>query len=204
MRLILVRHVESWWNSEGRMQGGKSDSEPSDRGLRQAQRIAQALSSERMDAIYSSPLKRAYITAEIIAAPHHVQVKVEPEFREIEAGELEGATFEYMMEHYPSFWEEWTKGNPEVCFPGGGESLTQLRGRVWRAFTPILSEHLQGEVAIVAHFYSVLAIVLSALKLPLSTIKQLGQDRGAIDTLELEGDVARLVCLNDTCHLKGI
>jgi len=204
MRLTLVRHAESQWNCEGRMQGGASDIELSLRGLKQARRIAKALSEERMDAIYSSPLKRAYNTAEIIAAPHGLKVRAEREFREIEAGELEGVTFEHMIKRYSSFWEEWSRGNPEICFPGGGESLVQLQERAWKAFTPILNEYSQGAVVIVTHFYPLLVVVLSALNIPLSKVMRLGQDRGAINTLEFEGGRAKLIRLNDTCHLEGI
>jgi broad specificity phosphatase PhoE len=59
-------------------------------------------------------------------------------------------------------------------------------------------------VVIVAHFYPLLVIVLSALNIPLSKVMRLGQDRGAINTLEFEGGGVKLIRLNDTCHLEGI
>jgi len=97
MKLFLVRHAESLWNEQGRMQGGLSDIPLSDLGREQARRIAMVLGKEEISAIYSSQLKRAVETAEATAQLHQLEVKIDANLREIEAGELEGITLEELI-----------------------------------------------------------------------------------------------------------
>ncbi|MFC1924252.1 histidine phosphatase family protein, partial [Chloroflexota bacterium] len=88
MRLILVRHGETSWNYQGRIQGCRSDTELSQKGRAQAEKIAIALRREKLGAVYSSTLRRARDTAQAIAQDCQLEVRLNHDLREIDAGEL--------------------------------------------------------------------------------------------------------------------
>ncbi|MET0692084.1 MAG: histidine phosphatase family protein, partial [Candidatus Binatia bacterium] len=92
MQIILVRHGATDWNLQGRCQGS-SDRNLSEVGVRQAEQIAERLSNEGVDAVYSSGLQRARQTAERISHPHNLPVLIDDAVRELDHGELEGLTF---------------------------------------------------------------------------------------------------------------
>jgi len=122
-RIILVRHGKTDWNRELRIQGGSSDTPLNEDGRQQAEKLASRLSQRSIQAIYSSPLKRAMETAQIIACHHNMEVVAEKSLREIEAGKLEGAT---SAELGVRFSELLTRDGVSYRVPGG-ESLADLR-----------------------------------------------------------------------------
>jgi broad specificity phosphatase PhoE len=89
--LLLVRHGETDWNAEGRLQG-HTDRPLSDLGRRQARQLAGELASEELDAIYSSDLARARETAEIVGERLGLPVVLDPDLREKDWGTWEGLT----------------------------------------------------------------------------------------------------------------
>ena len=89
-KVFLVRHAETDWNRERRIQGGGSDTPLNELGRQQAVCLARRLESEDLAAIYTSPLARARVTAQVIANEMGLPLIVEPALREVEAGELEG------------------------------------------------------------------------------------------------------------------
>ena len=93
MELILIRHGETIWNKEGRVQG-LSDIELSDVGLNQARKLALSIQDLNIKAIYSSPVKRAYQTAQIINEIHNAPIFLEPGLVEMDQGDFEGLTFD--------------------------------------------------------------------------------------------------------------
>src|SRR5712691_3796041 len=90
-RVYLIRHGQSVWNAEGRFQG-QADSVLSDLGRTQAARLSDALADVPLEAVYSSPLSRARLMAEAIAAPHRLSVVPVDDLREIGLGVWEGLT----------------------------------------------------------------------------------------------------------------
>ena len=143
-RIILVRHGKTDWNQELRIQGGSSDTPLNAEGRQQAENMASRLSQRSIQAIYSSPLKRAIETAEIINSHHNVEIMVEKSLREIEAGELEGAA---SAELGKRFSEILTQDGVSNRMPGG-ESLTDLQQRSWGLIQQINHKHLDGELVI--------------------------------------------------------
>jgi broad specificity phosphatase PhoE len=199
MRLILVRHCESQWNEEGRIQGF-SDPELNETGKEQAERVAQALRGEKINAVYSSPLKRAVETARAIAQKHQLEVKVDPALKEIDTGELEGLTLEELRRLYGDFLKEWKEGRGSLRMPGG-ESLEELQRRAWGAIQRIVQTHSDGAVVVVSHTFTNLIILCSALNMDLSSFRRFKQDVAAINILHFGERGAALLLLNDTCHL---
>lgn len=199
LRLILVRHGESSWNEEGRVQGFY-DAELSERGRQQAEHIAQALSPKKIAAVYSSPLKRALDTARAIAQAHLLEVHTDPDLKEIDLGELEGLTIDELRSQHSEFLREWREGRGSFRMPGG-ESLNELQERAWRAIRRIVPSHTQGAVVVVSHTFTNMSIICHALGLETSHFRRLKQDIAAISILDYDKKGFFLALLNCTCHL---
>src|SRR5579884_1391455 len=121
--LLLVRHGETDWNAEGRLQG-HTDRPLSDFGRRQAKELAERLSGERVDAIYASDLARARETAEIVGERLGLPVVIDPDLREKNWGSWEGLT-----------------GDERAGVEYEGETTEAHRDRVLRAIERIVERH---------------------------------------------------------------
>lgn len=149
-RIIAVRHGETAWNVDTRLQG-HLDIELNDKGRWQARRVAQALAQEPVAAVYSSDLSRAWQTAEHIAGGHGLAVQPEPRLRERAFGHFEGRTFSDIEKELPDQAERWRKRDPEFAPAGGGENLLQFRERVTDAVADLSARHPGELVVLVAH-----------------------------------------------------
>ena len=201
MKLILIRHGETEWNKQRRIQGCRSDTRLCPKGLEQADRLAAVLRKERMDAIYSSPMKRASETAQIIADACKLQVQVLNELREIDAGELDGLFERELTGPYETAWKEFRNGNASAPLPGG-ESLQDIQKRTSWAVDRMLEKHIDGTVVVVAHLLANLAMVCQALGINLGQIARFKQAPASITILELTTQGNSLLLFNDTCHLQ--
>ncbi|MDP6099924.1 MAG: histidine phosphatase family protein [Dehalococcoidia bacterium] len=203
MRLILVRHGQTQWNVERRFQGSSSDIELNEQGRRQAWAAGEAMKAEKIDAIYSSPLSRARDTAQQIAQHHDLQVTLETDFTEIDGGDLEGSPFGQLPEEHPAFWKQWREGTGSISCPGG-ESLDDVMERAWAALRRIRDRHHGDTVVVVCHTFTVIALFLRALDLAPGLFRRLRLEVGSFTEIDLNGDQARLVKFNDTCHWKEV
>ncbi len=185
------------------MQGGGSDTELSETGRLQAEKLAETLKNERVDAIYSSPLKRALATAQTIASYHKIPVQIEPDFREIEAGELEGLSLADLSTSFSQFILHWREGNGQEKLPGG-ESVADLAERVWHAIQRVKAKYDNGTVIVVTHFFCVVVAICKALGWPLTTLERIRVQTGSISIVDLNENQPRLLLLGDICHLKDI
>ncbi len=136
--LLLVRHAETEWNREGRWQG-HADPPLNEAGRAQARALAEALAGERLDAIYTSDLRRAAETAEILGAALGHAVTLDPDLREIDVGSWSGLTRDDVARRFPD-WETHD-----------GESPDELQARVVGAVRRIAQRHPDGQVLIVTH-----------------------------------------------------
>ncbi len=199
-RLILVRHGNTKLDSAQRY-WGKTDVELSASGLRQAEKIRDCLAGERLDTIYSSSLKRAYLTAKIIVSRHKLEVTTCPELNEIDFGELEGLTFAEVSRHYPEVTRLWIKRSSRLKYPGG-ESVRYFRQRVSSFISNRLGGHLPEEtILIVAHSGVLRTLICHLLDLDFSTIGKIRLDLGSLSIVETYGNTAILSRLNDTSYL---
>lgn len=128
MKFILVRHGETKYNQENRIQGWL-DIPLSDTGRQQAERIAEELEGEQIDAVFSSDLARAYDTARRIAKRHSLEVMGSPELREVDQGEWDGLTVDEARGRYRTEYDSWLS-SPPTARPPGGESLDDVQKRV--------------------------------------------------------------------------
>ena len=150
VRIIAIRHGETAWNALGRIQG-HTDIGLNDNGHAQAQQVAQALSGEALDAIYSSDLQRAWQTAQAIAAVTAAPLHAEPGLRERCFGSFEGSSFAQIAQQQPQAAELWRKRDVQFVPPDGGESLLQLQERIAAAVQRVAAAHIGGHIALVAH-----------------------------------------------------
>jgi len=199
MRLILIRHGETLWNAIHRFQG-ISDIELSPKGMTQARLLAASLKGEGFSAIYSSPLKRARQTAEIIAEYHDCPLIVEEGLKEINQGKLEGLTGEDLRRDFPDFFKSWMEDPGRVPLPQG-ESLGEVQKRAWSAIERMARKNTGATVLAVAHSFVNLTIICRILELPLNQLRRLRQDATAKNVIEFSDRGAVLRCFNDTCHL---
>jgi len=170
-------------------------------GRKQAERLGLALKETRIDAIYASPLKRAFDTAQAIAGHHRLPVQVETDLREMEVGELEGISIAELGTTFGQFLLQWRQGRGVEKLPGG-ESVIDLADRVWAIIQLILKKHEQGNIVVVSHFFTVVVTICKALGWPLTTMERIRVQTGSISIIEFGDGHSRLVSLGDTCHLK--
>ena len=196
MKLILVRHGETHWNKERRIQGGSSDIELNDTGLRQAQRLASFLKNENIAAIVSSPLKRAMATAKAIANHHHLPVEVDDELKELEVGELEGLGVSNLNTTFSQFLMQWWQDAGQEKLPKG-ESFADVQQRSWKIVERLLAEHKDETVVVVSHYFVTLTIIFKALAFPLEYLTKLRLDPGGVSILEFGDYGTRLVTFNN-------
>ena len=149
-RICLVRHGETSWNAEKRIQGN-IDVGLDETGMAQADAAAQWLAPLAMDALYSSDLLRARQTAERLAAALKRVPVLRPEFRERRYGLFEGLTYEQSRTRYPDVYAQFEERVPDFVIPYGGESLQQLHLRVSSGLRRLVDEHRGQTIAVVTH-----------------------------------------------------
>ena len=199
-RLLLVRHGDTEANSAERY-WGNSDVKLGDIGIMQAEKLRQRLATESIDAIYSSNLKRAVVTAEIIALEHQSEIVTCAELREINFGKFEGLTFAEISQLYPETAELWVKRDPSLEFPGG-ESIAEFDKRIIK-FMNRLEKHTPEEtILIVAHCGTLRVLLCRLLGVELYHRWQFGIGLASLSIVETYPQGAILNLLNDTSHLQ--
>ncbi len=148
-RIIAVRHGETAWNVDTRIQG-HLDIALNDTGHWQARQVARALADEPLAAVYTSDLQRAHATAQAIAHASGVPLVAEPGLRERSFGELEGRTFAEIEAELPEQARRWRQRDPHFA-PAGGETLVQLRERIAATTHRLAAQHTEQLIVLVAH-----------------------------------------------------
>jgi len=149
-RIIAIRHGETAWNVDARIQG-HLDIPLNDIGLWQAARAGEALAGERLDAIYSSDLARAQTTAQAVAGTTGAPLVLDSGLRERCFGSFEGRTFKEIEAEQPEQAQRWRKRDPDFVPDGGGESLAMLKSRIQHTVERLAAQHTGGQIALVAH-----------------------------------------------------
>lgn len=208
MRLLLVRHGETDWNADGRIQGS-SDVPLNETGRRQAHRLRQRLASAFIDAVYSSDLIRCVETARIVlgaerdALRRAVPLRVASALREITYGQWEGRTRSQLEAAGHGSWlSAWVRGAP-CPTPKGGESREQVDARVDRFLSCIFPRHAGQTVLVVSHGGPLRLLIARLLGQPVAGWGGVRQANTGLSELLLRpgGDV-EFVRVNDVEHLK--
>jgi 2,3-bisphosphoglycerate-dependent phosphoglycerate mutase len=149
IRIILVRHGETQWNREGRIQGYHADSPLTENGREQAQRLAERLKGEGLLALHSSDAGRARQTAAPIAAAVALEIVYDAALRERDYGVFEGRTYGELEREHPDAYAKFRSRDPAYA-PPGGESGSQFRDRIVAALERVASR-AHGVCAVITH-----------------------------------------------------
>jgi broad specificity phosphatase PhoE len=201
MLLYLIRHGESVYNAEGRIQG-HSSVPLSELGWRQGEAVAEVLAKEPIDALYSSPLPRAHQTAEILAARLKLPIHSDDRLKEVNVGIFQGQLRCELEKTYPAELARWVSEELDYTLPGG-ESRRQLIERGRAALLEIV-QHDHQHVAVVSHGRLLMVTLKSLLGMPF-TQPPFSLQNGSITTIKYNA-VGRfeLVSLDQVRHLRGV
>jgi len=199
-KLLLVRHGITEFNRDRRFTG-HSDVELSAAGYRQVERLRDRLVNEQIDAVYSSDLRRALVTAEVISLGHKLEIATCPELREINYGKVEGLTFEEIRHLYPKVAESVANFSPQLKFPDG-ESFKGFAARTSAFLDKLKRDPSSQTTLIVSHSGPLRVLVCRLLGVDLEHWRQFRLDFASLSILETypQGTIVNL--LNDTSHLE--
>lgn len=199
---ILLRHGDTRLSPEHRF-SGLSDEPLSAAGSRQVSAAAKRLArGAPIDAIVSSPLKRAAATAAIVADELGLAPATDDDLRETDFGEWEGFTFSEIQSRWPDVVDAW-QHDPQQA-PPGGESFADTACRVNRACGRILREHEGETVLVVSHITPIKILLCRALGTPLLTMYRFYLGSACINEIQWHGhQFAAVRRVNDTSHLDG-
>ena len=198
-RIIALRHGETTWNVDTRIQG-HLDIPLSANGRWQAERLAEALRDEPLKAIYASDLTRAWETAQYLGQAQGLQVTKEIGLRERGFGDFEGKTFAEIEVLLPEQSLRWRKRDPEFS-PSGGESLVALRARVMEAAERLAAQHPGEQIALVGHGGVMDVLYRAATRLDIQAPRTWALGNAAINRLLWTPEGFTLVGWADTQHL---
>lgn len=200
-RIIAIRHGETAWNVDSRLQG-HLDIPLNDVGLWQARQAALALADEPIDAIYSSDLQRAWVTARAIAETTQAPLTAHQDLRERSFGVLQGHTFEELEAKEPEQAYRWRKRDPAFA-PEGGESLIALRERITATTHALAAQHVGGQIVLVAHGGVLDVLYRAATRQDIQAPRTWQLGNAAINRLLWTPDGLSLVGWADTQHLDN-
>ena len=198
--VYLIRHAEAEGNFIRRFHG-ITDSNVTEKGKLQAQKLAERLKNVHFDVIYSSPLKRAFYTASKIAEGRDIKIIVREDLIEINGGEWENRCWDELPLLYPTEYEMWEKMPHKHCMPNG-ESMYELFLRAKSAFEDIVKSNVGKRICIVTHGTLIRALLTYIKGYEFERLNEiLWQDNTAINIIEYKEGKYHLVVEGDWSHL---
>ena len=198
-RIIAIRHGETAWNVNTRIQG-QLDIGLNEKGRWQADRVALALAGEPIAALYSSDLLRAWDTALSISNATGLPVQTVEGLRERGFGTFEGKTFQEIEAEWPEQALRWRKREPEFE-PNGGESLLRFRERIAQITQRLAARHPGEQIVMVAHGGVMDVLYRAATRQEIQAPRTWDLGNATINSLLWTPDGLSLVGWADTQHL---
>lgn len=199
--IILARHGQTEWNV-GEIYRGRIDIDLDRVGLNQAELLGKYLSDLKLDAIYSSPLRRASDTANIIARHQKVDVEVSNGLIDFDYGEWQGLPDAEVRKLYPALHDEWHSSPHTVKMPDG-ESLADVRERAIAVVDDVISK-CKGSAVLVSHRVVNKVLICYLLGLDDSHFWNIKQDVCGITVFSYANGRFILTRHNDTSYLRGL
>ncbi|MES3022180.1 MAG: histidine phosphatase family protein [Pseudomonadota bacterium] len=203
--ILLIRHGETAWNAERRLQG-HIDIALNREGERQAAALAAALAAERIDAVVASDLQRAWQTAEAIAAHHGLPVPRDPSLRERCFGGFEGLLYAEIEQRFPREFRAWQARKVDAAMPAGqreAETFRQFYTRAVGAITALGAANRGRTLALVAHGGVLECAYRAALGLSLDTPRDFPVMNASINRFTLADGRLSLTSWGEVGHLRA-
>ncbi len=197
--MLLVRHGQTMSNVTSRY-AGWIDEDLNNRGLQQAQQLAERLKNWRIDSAYSSPLKRAFHTAEIIATPHSLSVNKLDDLGEIRMGLWEGLSAAQIEVKFPEEWKQWRSDPSNLVMPEG-ESIGQVQKRAILALQRTIKANPGCQVLVATHDAILKLSIAYCLNVSPSIYRRIEIANASLTIISITDGKWRLSLLNDTAHL---
>lgn len=202
-RIYLTRHGETEWNREGRFQGNKN-SELTEKGILAAELLSLRIEGTELDCIVSSPLKRAYQTAEIVRGNKKIDIIKDEGFKEINLGDFEGMRWDEIEEKHGDILSRITEDPINNRYPNG-ENLTEFYSRVERSFKDTINRFRGKNILIVAHGGTIKCIEAYTRKFEINEdwVGNVVQNC-SLSCFEVnDNNEIKEIFYNDTEHLRG-
>ncbi len=203
-RIFLVRHGATVLSAEDRF-AGATDVALSDLGREQARRLAQRLTSEKIGAVYASPMARTIETAKILAEPHQLEVQTRDGLREISHGRWEQKTRREVEEQFPEEAAEWEE-DPFTFAPQGGESGLAVTARALPVLLELVRQHRSATILVVSHKATIRLLISSLLGFdPRRYRDNLDLKPASLSIVDFKDPAtSRLMLFNDTSHYSDL
>ncbi len=186
LTVYLLRHGETTWNADGNRYCGATDVELTPRGIEQARRARELLSGISFDAVYSSPLKRAFDTAQIASGKNLSEIVLAPGLKEASFGTWEGKTRAEFIAEDPALWESWEQ-SPETTRAGGtGNTAMEIVTSADSFFKKACESHPDGTILVVAHNAVNRFYLAYKLGMPLRNYRRIVQENSALTRFTLD------------------
>jgi len=202
--IYLVRHGATA-NNLARppvLQGRRLDADLADEGRRQAERTAAVLAPLAVDAVLSGPLRRARQTAEILAAPHGLSVRIVEELLEVDVGRWEGLAWDVILREHPDAHQAFMDDAGAHGYLGG-ETLQDVQDRVVPLFERLAEEHPDRRLVVVGHNIVNRCLLAHLLGIPVRDYRRIPQDNCGVNVLRRRDGRMKLVTVNAVLHHDG-
>lgn len=202
-RLILLRHAEAEGNINRRFHG-HFNSNLTENGKMQAQKVAERLSNEKIDVIYSSDLTRALETAETVAKYKGISVIKSENLREINGGDWEDTPWETLPVSYPESYYHW-ENMPHLLQMPNGEAMVHFQNRIVNEINSITRLNIEKNILIVTHGTAIKSFLCFCYNKSLSEFVNLKwHDNASITILAYENCIYKVVIEGDNSHLGNL
>ncbi|MDQ8005546.1 MAG: histidine phosphatase family protein [Pedobacter sp.] len=184
LSVYLLRHGETQYNADGNRYCGRTDIPLTDKGIAQAQAVRLQLQGRKLDAVYSSPLKRANETAKIASGNN--LVIADQRLIEIDFGTWEGKRREEFVAENPTLWNNWSEDPAHAAAGGTGENATQVVERVGSFFAEMQQKYKEGTILVVGHNGINRLFMAHKLGMPLKNYRRIVQHNSSLTFFQLD------------------
>ena len=199
--IYLVRHCESRGNND-RIFQGHTDEEISENGRMQLEKLAERFRDIHLDAIYASPLKRAYRTAEAVNRYWQLPIHTDKRLMEINGGRWEELLWEVLPDRFPEKWADWCE-RPWLFAAEDGEPMQEVYSRMAEALTEIAANHPGETVVVASHGCAIRNALCWAAGRPIERLQETPWcDNTAVSVLEFNEGRPVIRLANDCSHLN--
>jgi broad specificity phosphatase PhoE len=197
--VYLLRHGETQWNADGNRYCGRTDIPLTKKGIAQAESVRDQLKAISFDAVYSSPLQRSLVTAQI-ACGGREQVITDQRLIEVDFGNWEGKTRAEFIEENASVWNSWCDFPDQTKAGETGETAMEVITRLDNFYESVLEEHSSGNILVTGHNGTNRLYVAWKLGMPLKNYRRIVQENSSVTLFSLDTESRELTLKRLNSH----